>query len=369
MFGILSTSSRFGAVFSSLVLGSLLKWVGWRGVFLTAAAICAAIVTWSLFMLISSPKKIGLLSVRQLESLKKRQAEQVAKEIVAVSNKATQEEQTVLLSHPPLPTVDREDIINSSVNNNYAVEDQVAKVVTITHNHEKKDKGDHTHHQEVHFMETVGSLRALGYIFLSGRFWLVCISQMCFTIIFELSSFFPMYLKEVKRLQPSQAATSASVFGIGALSVLLFGIIYDRLYKVRFGRLVFMALLSLIATLCTIVLWLWQSLDIYLTMVVIFLLGVVSSPGFYLPMSVFSVQFGSKKHCAKISALIDFFGYSVAMVFDFAGGPIAEKYGWSSFFAIVVVAAVVSIVVGALFQLLDYYHTFAKKARDHQICC
>lgn len=58
--GIVSLSFLFGDFFSRLYLGQLMKWgLGWRGIFLAAAATLAVIYLVNLFLLKETPKAIG----------------------------------------------------------------------------------------------------------------------------------------------------------------------------------------------------------------------------------------------------------------------------------------------------------------------
>ena len=80
---------------------------------------------------------------------------------------------------------------------------------------------------------------------------------------------------------------------------------------------------------------------------------MVVSPGYYLPMSVFSIQFGGK-YCGLLVGLIDACGYGAAMVFDVVGGRVAEQHGWQSFLAILAVVSVVTLVLTTLFLFVDW---------------
>ena len=52
--------------------------------------------------------------------------------------------------------------------------------------------------------------------------------------------------------------------------------------------------------------------------------GLAIAACYYIPMSVFSVDFGGK-HYGMLVGIIDTMGYLAAMTFDFMGGRIADQ--------------------------------------------
>ena len=63
IWGILSSSSRFSSLFTTLVLGSLLLVVSWRGVIATAAVITGGVLLLLFFILKQSPADVGVEAV------------------------------------------------------------------------------------------------------------------------------------------------------------------------------------------------------------------------------------------------------------------------------------------------------------------
>jgi hypothetical protein len=67
--------------------------------------------------------------------------------------------------------------------------------------------------------------------------------------------------------------------------------------------------------LCLALLWMLPNVnlntrtELVLTIGAIFLFGCAISPAYYLPMSVFSINFGGR-HCGLLIGLIDAFGYA-----------------------------------------------------------
>ncbi|MBP87349.1 MAG: MFS transporter [Planctomycetaceae bacterium] len=93
--------------------------------------------------------------------------------------------------------------------------------------------------------------------------------------------------------------------------------------------------------------------SIVMAVVAIGMLGMAISPAYYLPMSVFSIHFGGK-HCGVLIGLIDACGYGAAMVFDVMGGQVAEQHGWQSFLATLAVVSVITLVVTTMFLFVDW---------------
>jgi sugar phosphate permease len=84
------------------------------------------------------------------------------------------------------------------------------------------------------------------------------------------------------------------------------------------------------------------------------LFGLAIAPCYYIPMSVFSVDFGGK-HCGVLVGIIDAMGYLAAMTFDFMGGRIADQAnGWHQFLIVLLYVAVVGFMVLSMFLFLEY---------------
>jgi OPA family sugar phosphate sensor protein UhpC-like MFS transporter len=220
-----------------------------------------------------------------------------------------------------------------------------------------------------HPADELGTLAALGVFFRSPRFWLISISLMCLAVLFEFQVFLPLYLSESFELSPAEAGIASSVFPLGCLiSVFAGGFVYDKISKK-----------ALIAALggvlglglpCLTLLWMLPNIsvnprsELVLTIGTIFLFGCSISPAYYLPMSVFSINFGGR-HCGLLIGLIDAFGYTGAMVFDFAGGSIADQQGgWQSFLIILMVVSLTVTVTMTAFLYMDFRHSLPLRKHD-----
>ena len=286
--GLIATSSRASSVAATLLLGSLLLVVSWRGLFFISAIIAAIIFIVLIKFLRDSPSDIGGLPTESKESVRALTAWKI--------------------SHP------------------------------------------------LNEMATVG---ALGFFFRSARFWLICLSVTSLAILFEFQAFIPIYLSEAFHLSPSVAGIASSAFPLGCLvAVFAGGFVFDKLSKK--SLIIVLGGMLVLGISCLLLLWSLTQTDFaprltfVLTIAAIFVFGFAISPSYYLPMSVFSIDFGGK-HCGLLVGLIDAVAYSGAMVFDFVGGSVADQEGgWQSFLMILLVTSVVAAVSMTSFLYADF---------------
>ena len=193
----------------------------------------------------------------------------------------------------------------------------------------------------------------------SPRVWLICISVMCLTVLMEFQSFIPIYLQETFGLTTGIAAITSSAFPVGCLiSVLAGGFVFDLLSKkkrifVLGGMMVFSVLcVALLLALPTF--GMSGNLGLWPALLAIMLFGLTIAPCYYIPMSVFAVDFGGIR-CGVLIGLIDAAGYLAAMAFDFLGGAVADEVdGWHQFLTILLGVSILGSVTLPLFLLLDY---------------
>ena len=284
IWGILSSSSRISSLFTTLVLGSLLLAVSWRGVIATSAVITGGVLLLLFLVLKQSPADVGL-------------------EVVASS-------------HP---------------------------------NNQKRP----------HPLDGATLAEALLSFVRSPRVWLICVSIMCLAVLMEFQSFIPIYLHETFGLTAGIAAITSSAFPIGCLiSVLAGGFIFDLLSKKK--RIFVLGGMMVCAVLCVALLlalpkWgLSDDFGLWTALLAIMLYGLAIAPCYYIPMSVFSVDFGGT-HCGILVGIIDAAGYLAAMAFDFLGGAVADGMdGWHQFLNILLGVSILGSVSLPLFLLLDY---------------
>lgn len=122
-----------------------------------------------------------------------------------------------------------------------------------------------------------------------------------------------------------------------------------------------------LATLCIVTLMiipssnLTGSIALFITLAAIFLYGLAIAPCYYIPMSVFAVNFGGKR-CAVLISIIDGFGYLAAMTFDFFGGAVIERVdGWHQFLNFLLGPSIFASVALVSFLYVDYRSTLPQE--------
>ena len=92
---------------------------------------------------------------------------------------------------------------------------------------------DSTNPKSPHPLDNASLGEALINFLQSPRFWLICISIMCLTILMAFQGFIPIYLKEVFNLSSGKAGIASSVFPMGSMfSIVIGGFIFDNLTTV-----------------------------------------------------------------------------------------------------------------------------------------
>lgn len=195
---------------------------------------------------------------------------------------------------------------------------------------------------------------ALPRMFASLRFWLIAASLMGLTILWDFLLFVPMYLQDVLQLEEAQASRAASAFPLGSLiSVLVGGYVFDRLERKRMG--IVMAGLLSVAVGCLVVFaalpkWgLSGTAAMLASLGLLFLFGLCVSPCYYIPVSVFSIDFGGR-HSGFLVAILDAIGFAATATFYYFGGGIAQHQGWSVFLGVLAGVGAWSLVMTYFFM-------------------
>jgi len=294
VWGILSTSSRLSASLSMIFLGALLSIFSWQNIFRTAGIIGFFVAVLIFFFLKGDPNDVGLPSI--------------------------------------------EDDFDSAT----------------------PDPGDNSDRggKRSHFLDDKNPAGAMWAFVTSGRFWLICLSMMCTTILMEFIYFLPLYLSSFEGVSSAQASSWASAFPVGCLIALVAGgFLYDGV--TRRGRIGLLGGLLGATTVCVGALWSLKglpgipgSLQFPLAVVALFFFGLTLAPVYYLPASVFSNEFGGR-HCGFLVGLIDVAGYSASMLYLIAGGRMVVNWGWQSMIQFFLVVSVIATLVTIWFALED----------------
>jgi MFS family permease len=84
-----------------------------------------------------------------------------------------------------------------------------------------------------------------------------------------------------------------------------------------------------------------------------FIFGLAVSPAYYIPMSVFSIQFGRARSGVLIG-LIDAFGYGATMVFAPLAGAVIRDQGWPAFLTLLVVISAIGLAFATAFLIGEH---------------
>jgi len=222
-----------------------------------------------------------------------------------------------------------------------------------------EDQVANTEQKAPHFLDDKNPAEALWAFARSGRFWLICLSLMCTTILMDFIVFLPLYLTSFEGVSSAQAGSWASAFPIGCLLALIGGgFLYDRVS--RKGRVGLLGGLLGATCVCVAALWCLKGLPMIpdsfkfpLVIVILFFYGLTLAPVYYLPASIFANEFGGK-HCAFLIGLVDVAGYSASMLYLIAGGRMVKTWGWQSMIQLFLVIAVVATLITIWFAFEDY---------------
>jgi len=181
----------------------------------------------------------------------------------------------------------------------------------------------------------------------SFRCWLVVIMLMTLTVLMAVLDFIPMYLMQVYQLSAANATMASAAFPIGSLTGLIASIfLYDRFSKKGLRRV--LSVMLALATSCVLTLKFLPGLgfdsqtNFFAALVMIFGIGFMISPSYYIPMSIFSIEFGGP-FSATLVCLIDAFSFVASATFNFVGGRLSEGEGaWDAVMMVIIAVAVIA---------------------------
>ncbi len=191
----------------------------------------------------------------------------------------------------------------------------------------------------------------------SRRVQLICLAMMAMTIQMEFISFLPLYFKQNFAIGSGEAGMASAAFPAGSfISVLAGGLLYDRLTP--FGRIlglggllaVGLASIALIRFLPELGLHAPAALGVAIAATFVF--GLAVSPAYYIPMSVFSIQFGRARSGVLIG-LIDAFGYGATMIFAPLAGAVIRDQGWPALLTIFVIISAIALAFATAFLIAE----------------
>lgn len=329
--GIISTSSRVGAIVADLGLGAMLLAVHWEYLFVMAGCVEVVFFVVCLVLLRDAPLQRGI-PVRFEREFADTDAS--AKRLAAQPMMHPEEERAPLRAATP----DGGDDDTALVLNDGADADVIPPPPVAPAPAQRKPP-----------------LRAsLRRFFTEPRFYLICLATMSTTLMFEWEAFLPLFLAEQYGMSSGAAGTAAVVYPIGcAISLVVGGVILDRVSR-RKGAAIAVGSLALCA-LSAMGFWVMttHSAPLGVALALAFLSGLFLGIPAYLPMSVFSLQFGGQYECGLLVGIVDGVGYLMAMVFDLLGGHLSETVGWYAVFIVLLAGGVFGVLTMGLFYWLD----------------
>ncbi|MCH2203513.1 MAG: MFS transporter [Fuerstiella sp.] len=188
------------------------------------------------------------------------------------------------------------------------------------------------------------------------RFWLIVGSLATLTVLWDFLLFVPIFLRENMGMTERAASVASNAFPLGSLiSVLCGGFVFDLLSRRSTAWI--MGGLLLTAAGCIGAFYMMPTLSMSnqtaagMSVVLLFVFGLCIAPCYYIPMSVFSIQFGGP-HAGFLVATLDGIAFFVNAIFYWFAGELAEQ-SWSLFLSALGAVAVVSAVMTFLFMMAE----------------
>ncbi len=234
--------------------------------------------------------------------------------------------------------------------------------IPITSNDANATSNIVTPAKPAHRFDGLTLAQVIPQFFCSLRFWLICGSLMGLTILWDFLLLVPMYLQDTLHLTEAQASRAASAFPLGSLiSVLAGGFVFDKLNR-RTTAWVMAGLLT-VAAGCLLSFPMLASLSLpepaaaMAPLVLLFVFGICVSPCYYIPCSVFSIDFGGP-HSGFLVSLLDAVGFAATATFYYFGGTLIKTAGWNTFIGTLATICGASAVATFLFM-----HRHARKSQ------
>ena len=192
----------------------------------------------------------------------------------------------------------------------------------------------------------------------SRRVQLICVAMMAMTIQMEFLSFLPLFFQQNFAIDSGLAGVASAAFPAGSLiSVLAGGLLYDKLTtfgRIRvLGGLLAVGLASIALIRAVPELGLSASTGLGVSVGATFMFGLAVSPAYYIPMSVFSIQFG-RARSGLLIGLIDACGYGATMIFAPLAGAVIRDQGWPAFLTILVVISAIALSFSTAFLIGEH---------------
>jgi OPA family glycerol-3-phosphate transporter-like MFS transporter len=205
-------------------------------------------------------------------------------------------------------------------------------------------------------------IKLLAPLLSSFTFWLVCLMNTGLTLIRETFNLWnPTYLTELFKLDPGTAGMASLVFPlIGTVSALGAGWLVDRTGG-RFGPVVLPSL-GVLMVLLGLLACLPADSEAWLALTLIGAVAFFLIAPYTFCSGVLAVRFGGQRGGATAAGIIDTAGYLGAVLAGSGIGRIAKAYGWGAAFGTLAGIAGVTLVVSAVYWVMESRHRVGVKS-------
>ena len=340
VWGVLSTSSRVGAVISDAGYGAMLTGgASWQTVFIVAASFAGAAALLDIFLLPSGAYARGAGA-----SLDGQSANDIASDAGDLLETDTD---AVRAPGRHSGRSDRDDV--DQMDASASASSSAAMTVTI-------GDGEPTATLEgTHPLEGMPMLQVARVALTSSRVLLLMLSIMGLNCIMEFQSLIPLWLKQTQGVDAGHAATLAAIYPLSCgISVLLGGHFYDRMSPRAHFLLITGSLVTCTAAIFLLLFSTALGLSsLPLTVLLLAVVGLSVCPAYYVPSGVFSNAFGGPRG-AFISSLFDISGSISSLIFFAVSSHLlkdddGDKGSWSGVLLYIAVCGCVGTVAMALF--------------------
>lgn len=183
----------------------------------------------------------------------------------------------------------------------------------------------------------------------STSFLSICALSLGFTLIREtFNTWTPLYFTQSAGLSPATAAQSSALFPLlGGISVVLAGILSDRLGASGRAAVIFIGLLFTATTLLVLG-WVDLRGSQWLPVVLVAVTGfVMIGPYSYLGGAI-ALDLGGKQASATAAGIIDGIGYLGGVLAGDTFARLSIRFGWDGAFGVLAAVAILSCVPATL---------------------
>lgn len=183
-------------------------------------------------------------------------------------------------------------------------------------------------------------------------FWCICVLSLGLTLLREtFNTWIPTYFAESLKMSPAEAADKSALFPLfGGISVILAGILSDRLGRVSRAAIIAACLLLSAIALAVLASSDFGGSTAWPVLVVTLIGFLLIGPYSYLAGAI-SLDFGGKRGSSTASGFIDGIGYLGGILAGDSMARISVTYGWQGAFLVLGVVALLSSAAAGIFLI------------------